>query len=75
MATKTPETTRTTVALSEPLYAEVTQAAAQLRISVADYIRRSLAFQAKLDRYINEHGELIIFDPDREREIHLQLVT
>lgn len=71
----TAEKTRATVALSETLHDTVSRAAAELGISVPDYIRRALAFQSRLDRYMTDDGELIVVDPSREKEIHLQLVS
>jgi hypothetical protein len=66
--------TRATVTLTEDVHEAVQTAAAAAGLTVPDYIRRALAFQAAISRYITDDNVLTVVDPAKEREVHVQLV-
>lgn len=74
MSTVNGQPTRANVGLTGRLSKDVEAAAADLDMSVPDYIRRALAFTLRLDQYMHD-GELVVLDPERDKEIHLQLIS
>ncbi len=65
---------RATVTLGEEVHEAVQEAAARAGLTVPEYLRRALALQRALDKYMDD-DTLTVLDPNRDNaEVHLQLV-
>jgi hypothetical protein len=66
---------RVTVSLSDAAHRDLVVSAKKAGLSVSDYVRRALAMQRALARYVSDDGMLVVVDQTNEREVHVHVVA